>query len=35
VLAVSAIYESGSVGGVNGNQKDNGASQSGAVYVFR
>jgi hypothetical protein len=35
MAVVSAIYESGSVGGVNGNQKDNGASKSGAVYVFR
>jgi hypothetical protein len=35
MVVVSAIYESGSVGGINGNQKDNSASKSGAVYVFR
>jgi trimeric autotransporter adhesin len=34
-IVVSAIYESGSVGGINGDQASNGAAKSGAVYVFR
>ncbi len=35
LLAVGAYVESSSATGVNGNQTDNGASSSGAVYVFR
>jgi trimeric autotransporter adhesin len=34
-LAVSALLEDSSATGVNGNQGDNAASDSGAVYVFR
>jgi hypothetical protein len=34
-IVVSAIYESGGVGGINGDQADNSVSKSGAVYVFR
>jgi hypothetical protein len=34
-LAVGASLESSAATGVNGNQADNGASHSGAVYVFR
>jgi hypothetical protein len=34
-LAVGAIYESSAATGVNGNQNDNSAQHSGAVYVFR
>jgi hypothetical protein len=33
-LAVSAYYESSSAKGVNGDQKNDGVPQSGAVYVF-
>ena len=33
-LAVGAIYEDSSATGINGNQGDNSASGSGAVYVF-
>ena len=33
-MAVGAPYESGSAGGVGGNEKDNSAYASGAVYVF-
>ena len=33
-LAVSAVREDGSAVGVDGNQDDNSASDSGAVYVF-
>jgi hypothetical protein len=34
-LAVGAYYESSSATGVNGNQADSSATNSGAVYVFR
>jgi hypothetical protein len=34
-LAVGAEYEGGNATGVNGDQTDNSASRSGAVYVFR
>ena len=34
-LAVTAVNESSNATGVNGNQFDNSASQSGAVYVFQ
>jgi trimeric autotransporter adhesin len=34
-IVVTSIYESGAVGGINGDQTSNGASKSGAVYVFR
>lgn len=34
-LAVSSYLESGGATGVGGNESDNGAFQSGAVYVFR
>jgi hypothetical protein len=34
-LAVGTFYEDGSASGVNGNQEDDGAVNSGAVYVFR
>ena len=34
-LAVTAVNESSNATGVNGNQLDNSASQSGAVYVFQ
>jgi hypothetical protein len=34
-LAVGARYEASAATGVNGNQDDNAALQSGAVYVFR
>jgi len=33
-LAVGAIYESSAAVGIGGDQTDNGASRSGAVYVF-
>jgi FG-GAP repeat/Divergent InlB B-repeat domain len=33
-IAVAARFESSSATGVNGNQADNGANRSGAVYVF-
>ena len=33
-LAVGAVYEASNAKGVNGNQADNSASMSGAVYVF-
>lgn len=33
-LVVGAVYESSNATGINGNQSDNSASQSGAVYVF-
>ncbi len=35
VLAVGAISEDSAATGVNGNQSDNSATDSGAVYVFR
>jgi hypothetical protein len=34
-LVVGARYEDSSATGIDGNQADNGASQSGAAYVFR
>jgi len=34
-LAVGAPFEASNATGVNGNQADNGAPYSGAVYVFR
>ena len=34
-LAISAVNEDGSSTGANGNQSDNSAGNSGAVYVFR
>jgi trimeric autotransporter adhesin len=33
-LAVGAMGESSTAQGVNGNQADNGALDSGAVYIF-
>lgn len=33
-LAAGAIFENGGIGGVNGNQSDTSAPESGAVYVF-
>lgn len=35
VLAIGANGEDGAVGGINGDQQDNGAENSGAVYVYR
>ncbi len=35
MLAVAANWEDGSAVGIDGNQADNGATSSGAVYVFR
>lgn len=33
-MAVSAVYEDSAARGINGNQADNSAGESGAVYVF-
>ena len=33
-LAVGTLYESSGAKGINGNQNDNSAYSSGAVYIF-